>query len=927
MIGMTHRNRIVFSSLLLLLFAQIIFGIYGYAKINDIRVSSIDFRNTYMAKQLEYNALSVFKQVDTYAAKIKTQEFSFYSSRFLNLESAAEVEKAERELNDKLDSLQINADLLQGVYLIGADAKQKNYVKLFEGEPGDSGMLPWMEDLNGSGVMEAIAIKGIGIPIFIQEGELQQVVHAKWSYISDIQLQRVRAFVRELEGKWIINNGINDYTLSILVLNENYPRQFLHGSDLEGYALSVYTADGFAAWGEPQLNLNGEFLSQEERKSWTLLAGEESRSHYIKQLSPYNISLVLTDTRTGWSEKFSHTLLVMVFLYAVLIIGNLILSISLANKILSPLMKLTSFIRNQGGMLPLGSYPQPSSDRKLFRSTSARTKLFALFLLTVVVPLICIVSIFSILQDQYAKEEWKNTIETVSKQISWAVYKQAELYEGAAHALSVNDHLKSYLSSPSGNLPSTVTSLSSQQATTIYPESRDIAYFVLYDTNGNAVYSTYFSNNLSLFYLDRYDYEAEDMPDIVWLPEAPDVFNHLATQLIKRVYHIDKGGTKTIIGYLQMVLKPDAFQAVTIQDELMAQITVEQGNYLAHASPTVNMAGNDLTVEERIPGFDWIMTVRFPIKDMSGWSEELIWVVASVILLCFLIGLMLSHWLIRPIGLLRNAMDHVNEANYELDSTRRTRDEVSLLAHHFNRMVEKMNQLVEEDFRSKLREKELNALRTQAEMSMLQQQINPHFLYNTLESINMEAQRNNDSLVSKMISSLANLFRYSIRTGPEQTVPLETEIEYTRYYVTIQETRFKGRFAVEWQIHSDTLQCKMLKFMLQPIVENAIHHGLSEYSSGGELIIASHYQEGRLLIQIKDNGIGMRAQQLEELRLKLSKGVAEESPLPSSIIHRGVGLANVYKRLKIYYGEEADLTIDSKYMKGTTVTISIPNLH
>jgi len=937
----THRNRIVVSALLLLLSAQIIFGIYGYSNMNDIRESSLSFRRNYMVRQLEYNALSAFKQVDTYAARLKTREFTSISSSFLGLGTMAETEKALKEQNERINRLQINASLLQSLFLLGADSKQRNYARFFDGKARDAAILPWIEDLNGSGVMDALAVKETGIPIYIQEGELQQAVHRKWSYVSDQQLRNVNAFVRELEGKWIIMNGINDYTLGLLVLNDHFPRQFLSGSDLGGYRLSVYTEDGIATWGarSPQLDAILQAPAQEDRTSWTRLAGRGGQNHYIKQLSPYGVVLVLTDTKAGWGADFGYAMLVVGAVFLLLLIGNLLLSLLLAGRILSPLYKLTRFIRNQGELLPLEAFPKTRHAGKLLAITSIRTKLFVLFLLTVLAPLLGIVVLSSTMQDQYAKREWKMTVEAVSEQMSWTVAKQAEVYEGVANALSVNDALNVYLSSPTGTLPVAASSAQGNISTMIYPESGDIAYFVLYDSNGNARYSTLFSNNLSLFYLDTQSYESADVPEISWLSATPDIFNHLAIQLVKRVYDVDQDGQGGIAGYLQLVLKPDAFQSVVVQGDFSFQVKDRLGNLMykndgyenrdmfgeaASRKPDTVYSSNSLVLSEQIPGLDWEMVVQFPLDALRDRNGELLWVVASVTLLCFLMGLILSYWLVRPIGLLQNAMDRVNGDHPALASNFKTRDEVGLLVQHFNRMVKKINQLVEEDFRSKLREKELSELKTRAEMSMFQQQINPHFLYNTLESINMEAQRNNGEMVSKMIVSLASLFRYSISSGPEQGVSLETEIKFTRYYVNIQEIRFRERFTVEWRIDSGTLQCKVLKFILQPIVENAISHGLSEYASGGELVIFSQAENGRLIIGISDNGIGMNQAEMEALARQLRERMNEENPPLSSPIRHGVGLSNVYQRLKIYYGEEADLIIESKYMKGTTVKLFIP---
>jgi len=942
--GMTHRNRIVASSLLLLLSALILFGIYGYSRMNEIRASSESFRKNYMIGQVEFNALSVFKQASSYAAHLKSQEYTAYSSGFLGLAANNEAEKALRNLNEKINRLHIDADLVQSLYILGADENQLNYAKLFGREERDAGELPWIEDLNGAGVMEALTVKGTGFPVYIQEGELLRIVKRKWNYVTDDQLRRVSAFVRELEGKWIINTGVNDYTLGLLVLNDDLPKQFVYGSDSGSQRLSVYTDRGIGTWGERHsaLEILGRSWPQEEWMSWTRLKGEKGQAHYVKKLAPYGVVLVWTEAKSGWDNDFSRTMTTMGALFFLLLTGSWILSLMLARGILSPLHKLTRFIRGQGGIMPLETYPKPNKKptHKLFASASIRTKLVVLFLLTVLAPLLCMVALFSMMQSQYAKQEWSRTVETLSAQMAWTVSKQAELYEGAANALAANDRLNAYLTSSAGHLPSAASSVPSGRSTTIYPESKEFAYFVLYDTNGNAKYSTVFSNNLSIFYLEPQTDEEAELPEIAWLPVKPDIYNHPASQLIKRLYRTDQDERSASIGYLQLVMKPDAFQSIAVQGGLAFRIEDERGNLMFRsqgyeeraminedAPKSFNGSGDWLETTKEIPGFEWEMTVRFPLNALHERSGELLWVVLSVALLCFLIGLILSHWLVRPIGLLRDTMDRVNESRIEFAASGDARDEVSLLARHFNRMVEKINQLVEEDFRSKLREKELNSLKAQAEMSMLQQQINPHFLYNALESINMEAQRNNGDTVSRMIGSLAKLFRYSIRSGPEQVVPLETEAEYTRYYLTVQENRFRDRFAVEWQIDPRTPTCLVPKLILQPIVENAINHGLSEYATGGELVIATRIEGDKLMISFSDNGIGMRAAELDALKTKLHDSLHEEKTPSSSSIQRGVGLSNVYRRLKIYYGDEAELRIDSKYMKGTTVTLVIPGMN
>ncbi|WP_230986752.1 sensor histidine kinase [Cohnella fermenti] len=939
---MTHRKRIVASSLLLLLSALVLFGIYGYVNMNKIRNEAEYYRQSHLLSQLEYNAMSVLKQANAFSAHIKSEEYTAYSSEFLGLGTSAEGQEAMWELNDKISRLYMKPELIQSLYILGEDSKQLNYARAFDQPSPLAEELPWIEDLNGTGIMEALTAKGIGFPVYIQEGELQRQMRRKWTYVSDLQLQRASEFVHALEGKWIINNGINDYTLSLMVLGDDFPREFLMEDEEEDSRhLSIYTDQGIGTWGASlvPLDFSGQPDLPDGQTSWTRMSGDKGQVHYIKKLAPYGVVLVWTEGKAGWSGGFSRTIATIGAAFVLLLSGSLILSMMLAKSILSPLHKLSRFIRSQGGALPLSTYSwRRSSDKqadKLLAATSIRTKLVLLFLATVLVPLLTMVVLYSALQNHYARQEWKRTAEALSGQMGWTVSKQAEVFEGAAHALAANDMLSAYLTLPSGSFQAASGAAANGRSGAIYPESEEFAYFILYDMNGSARYSTIFSNNLSLFYLEPQG-EGEESPAIAWLPEAPDVYNHLAGQLIKQIYRGGRDERGTPLGYLQLVLKPDAFQAVErlggaafrIEDgqgQLMFQSQgYEERDLLSGHAPA--SAGRDisLVLTENVPKFDWSVTVKFSFDAWHDRNRELLWVVASVALLCFLVALTLSRWLVRPIGLLQEAMERINEHRVPLAAGSGARDEVSLLAQHYNRMVEKINQLVEEDYRSKLREKELNELKTQAEMSMLQQQINPHFLYNTLESINMEAQRNNGEAVNKMIGSLAKLFRYSIRSGPEQGVPLETEIEYTKYYITVQENRFKDRFAVKWDIDPASLSFAVLKLILQPIVENAINHGLSEYASGGELSISSRLEEGRLVIAIADNGTGMRVPELERLRERLKLKPEDGQRPTGASVQRGIGLGNVYRRLKIYYGDQADVRVESRFMRGTTVTLIIP---
>lgn len=177
-----------------------------------------------------------------------------------------------------------------------------------------------------------------------------------------------------------------------------------------------------------------------------------------------------------------------------------------------------------------------------------------------------------------------------------------------------------------------------------------------------------------------------------------------------------------------------------------------------------------------------------------------------------------------------------------------------------------------------------------------------------------------------MVVSLAKLFRFSINRGKEDdTVSLQEEIDHVQNYIRIQSIRFKDKFTTHWELESAALEANVMRFILQPLVENAIQHGLNDYSSGGEIYISAKYTGLNLQLSVADNGIGMSAEQLERVRQTLANtdDAADDSESERQEFTTGVGLRNVYLRLKLFYGDKVDFQIDSKEYEGTMIAIRI----
>ena len=234
-----------------------------------------------------------------------------------------------------------------------------------------------------------------------------------------------------------------------------------------------------------------------------------------------------------------------------------------------------------------------------------------------------------------------------------------------------------------------------------------------------------------------------------------------------------------------------------------------------------------------------------------------------------------------------------------------TQDEIGMIGTEYNKMAENIETLIEKVYKMELAQK-------QAELEFLQMQINPHFLYNALDTISWKALGEGNLDVSEMTIALGELLRATIKK--ESFIPLKEEMNTVRDYLYIQEQRFGDKISVVYQVEEEAELCQVPNFILQPLIENAIIHGLEPKMGKGRLFIRIGTGEGRLYILIADDGVGMSE---EEIRALYEK--CEESDTGKSI-----GIKNVYRRLILCYGEESRLDIKSEKNKGTKIQFSIP---
>lgn len=290
-------------------------------------------------------------------------------------------------------------------------------------------------------------------------------------------------------------------------------------------------------------------------------------------------------------------------------------------------------------------------------------------------------------------------------------------------------------------------------------------------------------------------------------------------------------------------------------------------------------------------------------------QAQQIYLITAIFLI--IVALLLSSIIARnitlPISRLRDSMARVQEGDFDAaDLEVTSENEIGSLTNSFNVMTHKIQDLMEQNIHEQEEKRK-------SEMKALQSQINPHFLYNTLDSIIWMAEGKKNEEVVLMTASLARLLRQSI-SNEDEVVSVGQEIEYARSYLTIQKMRYKDKLEFSIEVEPSILSVPIVKLVLQPIIENAIYHGLKYKESKGLLLVRGYSRGDDAVLEIIDDGVGMD----EETR----KHIFERHKV--NYHSNGVGVYNVQKRLSLYYGSGYGLSYQSEKGKGTTVTIVIP---
>ena len=300
------------------------------------------------------------------------------------------------------------------------------------------------------------------------------------------------------------------------------------------------------------------------------------------------------------------------------------------------------------------------------------------------------------------------------------------------------------------------------------------------------------------------------------------------------------------------------------------------------------------------------------ISDISLLRRNIFLVSAAAFILAVLLAVSFARRFFRPVRALAGAMKEVQEGKLDIRVDVYSEDEIGYLTNTFNHMVIRIKKLIEDNYLIRLREKD-------AQIEALQLQINPHFLYNTLESMSCIAYVHEVEEISIMSRALADMFRYSIRRSGS-LVTVEEELNHIRNYMKIQKVRFGKKVTVDYQVEERILHCRIIPLILQPLVENSIKYGVEVKMVPVDIVIHVAYDEEQIAFIIEDNGSGIREEKRKEL-LRVMRAGAEMDVLEK---HAHIGIVNVNSRLVYQYGEASGLHIESQEGCFTKISFHIP---
>lgn len=588
-----------------------------------------------------------------------------------------------------------------------------------------------------------------------------------------------------------------------------------------------------------------------------------------------------------------------------------------------------------------------SKMREYYGNMKVREQLMGIYILVLLIPILITGIYLTRLLCDMVIEKSINEASVNIERIKERLDEKIKIATTVAESLYVDESLRNILSTEYKSLQSTIDSYNNFQDMPTY-----LKHYV--ELSSIRIYTT----NTTLLNNSNFIQATPEIQSTTWYQEAIQRGSQMEWfykyDEYKKQYYISlirclKDEKNNILGVLTISLDPNQIGAM-IKDEPYDTMIMFNGDIITTSGDSTILAREvnhirTLRVEEQknfklktesTEGEGYVIFTSYKpmkvdhseieicmymaVKSITGETRKIITKSLSIILVSTLLACVLIIGFIKKFSeriiLVKGEMAKVVEGNFDIMPSIPGNDEIGELYKDIYRTVESVQSLVKEIYESKVQKEELKRRQKEMQFEMLASQINPHFLYNTLETIRMKALCSGEVELAQVVKMLSKLLRRNLEVS-ERSVTIASEVEMMKAYLAIQKFRFGERITYEIKCESGVEKYKILPLLLQPIIENAFIHGLERKPGLGCIICQICTKDGQLEIVVEDNGLGMERERLDKFVASLENSKSKEK------VSR-VGLRNIYERINIYYGEAYGLTIVSNRDKGTKVTVTLP---
>lgn len=896
----SFQKFLTIFSLVIVLILITILGSNSYLKtknsIEKQRQDSIQVKMEHISRELNTNFEEVYHLVNN----LKTNESVIQYLKDLNNKDLDSIERYDKlqTLQNYLYSVKQDNPLIENILLVMPDGQYSSNKRTID----------YIYD--GMSMKEEVANHNY----FVALGEADNSIHYTDQYIE----HRNKSYIlQDLNEKMFFGANLE-------TSDGKYPGAVLIFINPESLSNSIFYAENIALF----TNSNKMFYKGKQVSEQVTLQFENNKQSengvffrnqevevYAASIPYYNFKLLYSEPIYLYKDQLRQLWKIIVWTLIFAVIVSIISSGIISNRILRPLYQLLRTIQNYRVREEEVKDSLAGEQRKAI-TFSLHERFFFYFLISILLPLLIFLCIYYWQTSKIVSQDVQKSFYAAHERLAHMLNNEVRQHELTISHLSLNTSIQNKLNNNYNeeveqDLMRITQAMEIDKNIGIYSLSNDIFFS---------------SNKQHAAHLDT-DYSKllkESNSKISYFIEK-DRFDHIKIILGIPIFSILEFPKK--IGYIttdldnsDLVDSYSQIKGVTYE----AFILDNTGKIISHPDPNkvgtfVNQENHDKSISysTKIGELGWVFVSKYNYQDIQKQVNQLFLSDFYLILFIFIFILIISYGMskriLKPLGQLNKSFNvfDLNGSHYSVVEKLSGIDEIDLLSRNFNKMMNRMDELIKQTIESNKERIQLKYEKRELQVNALQSQIKPHFLYNTLDNLMFLVESNEIEKSLDMIQSLSKLFRF-ITNKDQSSLSIRDEMTYTKTYVTIMSYRFSNIECV-WSMDEKVLDYQTVKLILQPVIENSIQHGARMTTENIRIEVSCQLKDDMIEFMIRDNAMGIDEDRLLQIQRQLASSSMEQA-----------GIFNVNSRIKLHYGDKYGLNIESIKGEGTIVTIVIP---